>query len=83
MRRILVFISALLLSAAAFGASCPALMAQIDARLDANGALDEETRAQVQELREEGEAHHRAGQHDQSMQKLGEAIQKLDDAEAG
>ncbi|NWG45014.1 MAG: hypothetical protein HXY25_00505 [Alphaproteobacteria bacterium] len=60
-------------AAPAFAMHCPADMKQIDAALAAGPELTEEQLARVKELRAEGEALHKAGNHKGSVEKLGEA----------
>jgi hypothetical protein len=56
-------------------------MAKIDAMLQSNPPSDPAVLAQVQELRAEGEELHNAGNHSQSVQVLGEALQLLEASE--
>lgn len=65
------------MSATAFAAHCPADMKQIDAALSSNTTLSAEKSAEVKKLRAEGEAAHKAGNHAESVQKLGQAKQIL------
>jgi hypothetical protein len=67
---------ALALMGSAFAAQCPALMAEIDAALP-NAEITAEERAQVEELRAEGEALHEAGDHAGSEAALNEAREIL------
>ncbi|KIC28774.1 hypothetical protein [Leisingera sp. ANG-M6] len=52
---------------------CPADIAAIDAALAAGTELSEEDLATVQELRDEGQSLHDAGDHDASVATLAEA----------
>ena len=77
-----------LLAAVAFAASgavlafhCPADMAKIDAMLQSDPPADPAVLAKVQELRAEGEALHKAGNHSESVKVLGEAINLLEASE--
>lgn len=74
------FVSAALLSLAlagpAFASQCPMDMAKIDAALQ-TAQLTPEQKARVMELRQQGEQQHKAGQHQQSMESLGEAKEIL------
>ncbi|WP_107852975.1 hypothetical protein [Oceanimonas marisflavi] len=63
----------LLASGAALASSCPSHMAAIDARLAEKPALSQEEAARVAELRAEGEARHKAGDHKESVRLLTEA----------
>jgi len=67
-------------SSVAFAASCPLFMGEIDAALKdpaVEERLTEEQLAEVRQLRKEGEAAHRAGDHAQSMKVLGRAKEIL------
>jgi hypothetical protein len=75
-RTIAAGIFALALMGSAFAAQCPALMAEIDAALP-NAEITAEERAQVEELRAEGEALHEAGDHAGSEAALNEAREIL------
>lgn len=78
MRKLTIITAGLLLtSAAAFAGHCPMDMKAIDAALQQKTDLSTEQMAQVKKLRAEGEAAHKAGNHGESMQKLGEAKQIL------
>jgi hypothetical protein len=75
-----VFISAALLSLALAGPAlafqCPADMAAIDQALQTAQITDEQ-KAQVMQLREEGERLHSSGQHQQSVDALAQAKEIL------
>ena len=64
------------LSTPALAFQCPADMAAIDQALQ-TAQITEEQRAQVQQLRAEGERLHNEGQHQQSMATLAQAKQIL------
>ncbi|WP_172151622.1 hypothetical protein [Pseudomonas tumuqii] len=81
MYRLAAFLAAALLSVPLWAAQCPADMAKIDAMLQSNPPSDPAVLAQVQELRAKGEELHNAGDHDQSVQVLGEALQLLEASE--
>ena len=81
MYRLAAFLAAALLSAPLWATQCPADMAKIDAMLQSNPPSDPAVLAQVQELRTEGEELHNAGNHSQSVQVLGEALQLLEASE--
>lgn len=57
--------------------NCPNEMKAIDAKLAANPTVTSADMAKVKQLRAEGEAAHKAGNHDESMKKLGEAKKLL------
>lgn len=81
MRRLAVFLATALLSTSLWAMHCPADMAKIDALLKTNPPSDAAVLAQVQQLRSEGEALHKAGDHNGSVKALGEALQLLDASE--
>ncbi|HEV8026670.1 MAG TPA: hypothetical protein VGP50_04535, partial [Stellaceae bacterium] len=63
------------LSAPAFANHCPKDMAAIDAALAKNPPLSEAQLTEVKKLRAEGEALHKAGKHQESV----DALQKAED----
>jgi hypothetical protein len=65
------------LAGAAFANNCPNEMKAIDAKLAMNPQLSAENASRVKQLRADGEADHKAGKHDDSMKKLGEAKKLL------
>lgn len=58
---------------AALAHNCPNEMKAIDAKLATKPALSPENATKVAKLRADGETHHKAGKHDDSMKALGEA----------
>lgn len=64
-------------SGAAFAFHCPADMKKIDARLAEKPALSAEQMAEVKKLRADGEALHKAGKHQESVDALGKAMKIL------
>jgi uncharacterized membrane protein len=64
------------LTGPAFAFQCPADMAAIDAALQ-TASLSDAEKAQVMELRNEGERLHQAGQHQQSVDTLAQAKEML------
>ncbi|MGE6793459.1 hypothetical protein SAMN05216206_3176 [Pseudomonas guineae] len=81
MRRIAAFFATALLSTSLWAMHCPADMAKIDEMLKTNPPSDATVLAQVQQLRSEGEALHKAGNHSESVKALGEALQLLNASE--
>ena len=74
MKRILLTAAAVVaLAAPAFANHCPKDMAAIDAALAKNPKLSDAQMTQVKELRAEGEAAHKAGDHKTSIEKLQKA----------
>ncbi|WP_422910154.1 hypothetical protein ACOCLD_18105 [Pseudomonas sp. MAC6] len=77
MRRLATFLATVLLSTSLWAMHCPADMAKIDGLLKTDPPSDATVLAQVQQLRAEGEALHKAGNHSESVRVLGEALQLL------
>ena len=72
MKRIALFAALALASSIAFANSCPKEMKAIDAALP-KAELTAAQKSEVAKLRAEGEQHHKAGKHDESMAALGKA----------
>ncbi|HEX2199856.1 MAG TPA: hypothetical protein VHG88_14710 [Burkholderiales bacterium] len=72
MKRIAILAALLLASSAVLANSCPREMKAIDAALP-KAKLSAEKAAEVKKLRAEGEEHHKAGRHAESMAALGKA----------
>lgn len=68
---------ALLMSGAAFAFHCPADMKKIDEALARNPKLTEAQMSEVKKYRAEGEAFHKAGKHQESVDTLGKAMKIL------
>lgn len=77
MRRILLSIAVAAVSMPLWAMHCPMDMAKIDEQLKANPPSDPAILTRVKELRAEGEELHKAGDHQQSIEVLGEAQQLL------
>ncbi|RZU01028.1 hypothetical protein [Rivibacter subsaxonicus] len=77
MHKLLVTLMLALGATVALAHNCPNEMKAIDAKLATNPQLNAEQKAQVQKLRADGEAQHKAGNHDASMKSLGEAKKML------
>jgi hypothetical protein len=78
MKRI-AFAAALALTAStAFAFHCPADMAKIDAALAKNPKLSSAQMAEVKKYRADGEALHKAGKHQDSVDTLAKAMKILD-----
>ncbi len=74
MKRVPALAAALLFaSSAAFAFHCPKDMAAIDAALAKNPKLTDSQLAEVKKLRAEGEALHKAGKHQESVDTLAKA----------
>ena len=75
--KILAAAAAVLFSSAAFAFHCPADMKKIDDALAKNPKLTAEQMADVKKYRAEGEALHKAGKHQESVDTLGKAMKIL------
>lgn len=73
MKRLWLGTALLAATAVAFAHNCPNEMKAIDAKLATNPKLSDADAAKVKQLRAEGEAQHKAGNHTESMKALGEA----------
>jgi hypothetical protein len=62
---------------AAFAAHCPMDMKKIDEAMSKDPKLSADQLAEVKQLRAEGEALHKAGNHGASVEKLGKAMSIL------
>ena len=76
--RTLVAVAALAASGSAFAFHCPADMAKIDAALANNPKLTDAQMADVKKSRADGEALHKAGKHQESVDTLAKAMKILD-----
>lgn len=72
MKRIAIAAALMLASSAALANSCPREMKAIDAALP-KAKLSGQQAAEVRKLRAQGEEHHKAGRHSESMAALGKA----------
>lgn len=81
MRRLVAFLTTALLSTSLWAMHCPADMAKIDALLKSDPPSDAAVLAQVRQLRAEGEALHKAGDHSQSLKLLDKALKLLEASE--
>ena len=77
MKRIIVAAATLLFAAGAWAMHCPADMKKIDDALAKNPKLTEAQMADVKKYRAEGEALHKAGKHQESVDTLGKAMKIL------
>lgn len=76
-RTALIAIALLALSLPAMAYHCPADMKKIDAALMDGPQLSEAQMSEVKSLRADGQADHEAGRHDDSVAKLGKAMEIL------
>lgn len=70
--------AALMASSAAFAFHCPADMKKIDEALAKSPKLSAEQMTDVKKLRADGEALHKAGKHQESVDTLAKAMKVLD-----
>ena len=76
--KVLLAASLFAVSAGALAFHCPADMKKIDEALAKNPKLTAEQMAEVKKARAEGEALHKAGKHQQSVDTLAKAMKILD-----
>ena len=72
-----IFAALTLASASAFAFHCPADMKKIDDALAKNPKLTAQQAAEVKKLRADGEAQHKAGKHQESVDTLAKAMKIL------
>jgi len=78
MKRTIATHDALLFAGSAFAFHCPADMKKIDAALAKSPKISEAQMAEVKKYRSEGEALHKAGKHQESVDTLAKAMKILD-----
>jgi len=80
LKRFLILMVLAALPALAWAHTCPAYMEMIDDSLDMaeEMGLSEDTVAEVQALRDEGERHHEEGDHDSAIATLDQALALLE-----
>lgn len=78
MTRIALCLALALAAAPALAFHCPADMRKIDAAMGKNPKLSQEQAAEVKKLRADGEALHKAGKHQESVDTLAKAMKILD-----
>lgn len=74
MKKFAVFAALAFASSAAFAFHCPADMKKIDAALAKNPGLSAQQMTEVKKYRAEGEALHKAGKHQASVDTLAKAM---------
>jgi hypothetical protein len=74
---ILAAVASFMFAGSALANGCPGLMTKVDDALAQNPSLTAEQLAEVQKLRADGEAQHSSGQHAESMESLGKALEIL------
>jgi uncharacterized iron-regulated membrane protein len=80
MKRFAALVTAIVLAAPAFAGSCPMLAQQIDRKLQTEPAISETERRNIEQLRDQGMAHHERGEHGQAMDALNAALAELEQA---
>jgi len=76
MPRLALFLC-LVFAGSAWAHNCPSEMKAIDAKMSTNPTLSKDVAAEVKKLRADGETHHKAGKHAESMAALGRAKKLL------
>lgn len=79
MRYAIALLLSMVLAGTALASHCPSLIKQIDEQL-ATHEIDSTARQQIMTLRDQGEALHKQGKHEESVKVLDEALEKLDAA---
>jgi len=77
MKKLAMFAALAFASTAALAFHCPADMKKIDAALAKKPALSAQEMSEVQKYRAEGEAFHKAGKHQDSVDTLAKAMKIL------
>lgn len=77
MKKVIALAAMVFFSAAAYAFHCPADMKKIDAALEKKPMLTAEQMTEVKKLRMDGEAFHKAGKHQESVDALGKAMKIL------
>ncbi len=77
LKQLFVAASLALAASSAFAFHCPADMKKIDAALENNPKISAEQLAEVKKFRAEGEAQHKAGKHQESVDSLAKAMKIL------
>lgn len=77
MKKWMTLTALMALSGAALAFHCPADMKKIDAALDKKPMLSAEQMSEVKKLRTDGEALHKAGKHQESVDTLAKAMKIL------
>ncbi|MCC4114585.1 hypothetical protein LLG90_04375 [Aromatoleum toluclasticum] len=77
MKKLVILALAALFSGSALAFHCPADMKKIDAALTASPKLTDAQMSEVKQLRADGEALHKAGKHQESVDTLAKAMKIL------
>ena len=78
MKRTILMTALALASSAVFAFHCPADMRKIDEALAKNPKLSSQQMSEVKKYRADGEALHKAGKHQESVDTLAKAMKILD-----
>jgi hypothetical protein len=78
MKRIFAAVAAMLFAGSALAFHCPADMKKIDEALAKSPKLSEAQMKDVKKYREDGEASHKAGKHQEAVDTLAKAMKILD-----
>ncbi|GMQ75224.1 MAG: hypothetical protein BMS9Abin01_0470 [Gammaproteobacteria bacterium] len=70
-------LAALFGSASAFAFQCPSDVKKIDAAMAENMSMSASQMAKVKKLRDSGAAHHKAGEHQQALDELAQAMKMM------
>ena len=76
-RKTTLFVATLFAAGTAFAFHCPQDMKKIDDAMAKNPKLSEADSKAVKKYREEGEAFHKAGKHQEAVDSLGKAMKIL------
>lgn len=77
MKKLVILVLAALFSGSVLAAHCPADMKKIDAAMATSPKLTEAQMSEVKQLRADGEALHKAGKHQESVDTLAKAMKIL------
>ncbi len=77
MKKLIALFVLMAFSGAALAFHCPADMKKIDAAIEAKPTLSAEMLSEVKKLRADGEALHKAGKHQESVDTLAKAMKIL------
>lgn len=77
MKKLVILALAALFSGSALALHCPADMKKIDAAITASPKLTDAQMSEVKQLRADGEALHKAGKHQESVDTLAKAMKIL------
>lgn len=79
MRYLVAVLFTVFFAGSALAGQCPTLVHEIDQQVQ-SAQLDADTKARIQELRDQGQSLHSQGKHGQSVKVLKQAMSELDAA---